>query len=107
MDASWQSAASRIKHLVTFLQRKWDLRVPNFGCDALALEPYFMLFPTNPPPEFVKFLCAVTPDETVRLGVLSLKTPSDPRDYQVDCAPVEQHPVWFDGAGQLDGRVRW
>lgn len=91
MDTSWQAAATRLKHLATFLQRKWNKRVPDFGCSAIALEPFFMLFPVSPPPELIKFLCAVTPDESVHLGVLNLMTPADLCEYQTDCAPVEDN----------------
>lgn len=91
MDASWQVAAARLKHLATFLQRKWNQRVPKFGCSAIALEQFFMLFPVSPPPELIKFLCAVIPDESISLGVLKLMKPADLLEYQTDCAPVEDN----------------
>jgi len=91
MDDSWRLAATRLKHLATLVRRKENQRIPRFGCDALALEPFFMLFPVNPPPDLVRFLCEITPDETIHLGVHTLLSVSDLYRYQIDAAPVEDN----------------
>jgi hypothetical protein len=69
------------------------------------MDPLFMLLPVAPPPELTKFLCAVAPDATIRLGVLELMTPSDLRDYQTGAAPVEDNTRFgFMALGYWTGR---
>lgn len=88
MDTTWDSAASRLTALAAILLRRWKQRIPAFGCQAIELEPLFMLMPVNPPPELVKFLCAVTPVASVHLRVFSLLSPTDLVEYQIDSAPI-------------------
>lgn len=89
MDPTWPSAADKLKKLITVLEAQSKRRASTFGCAPTAFQNMLALYPVAPPPELLQFLCAVSPQKTVDIGLISLMSPADLLDYQTGSGPVE------------------